>query len=194
MKLNYFIIFVFSFFFSLDYIIYYFSGCRHLTYQLMKIQIVNEVNKVFTLPQQNAFSAFAFQVYDLLTLSSIMKDFVVEALRSIAELITYGDQHDPAFFEWGFLILGVSEYHCFGFKLAAIFFSFWLLCRFFMEKQVMGEFVRILKISRSVTVSLQLLQTMSIMIQNLKSEHAICKMLSIEVNLFNPFLFYFNFF
>lgn len=88
----------------------------------MKIQIVNEVNKVFTLPQQNAFSAFAFQVYDLLTLSSIMKDFVVEALRSIAELITYGDQHDPAFFEWGFLILGVSEYHCFGFKLAAIFF------------------------------------------------------------------------
>ncbi|RVX07824.1 Protein CLEC16A-like [Vitis vinifera] len=116
----------------------------------MKIQIVNEVNKVFTLPQQNAFSAFAFQVYDLLTLSSIMKDFVVEALRSIAELITYGDQHDPAFFE------------------------------FFMEKQVMGEFVRILKISRSVTVSLQLLQTMSIMIQNLKSEHAIYYMFSNE--------------
>ncbi|XP_034699301.1 protein TRANSPARENT TESTA 9 isoform X4 [Vitis riparia] len=95
---------------------------RHLTYQLMKIQIVNEVNK----------------------------DFVVEALRSIAELITYGDQHDPAFFE------------------------------FFMEKQVMGEFVRILKISRSVTVSLQLLQTMSIMIQNLKSEHAIYYMFSNE--------------
>lgn len=60
-----------------------------------------------------------------------------------------------------------------------------------MEKQVMGEFVRILKISRSVTVSLQLLQTMSIMIQNLKSEHAICKMLSIEVNLFNPFIYLF---
>lgn len=39
----------------------------------------------------------------------------------------------------------------------------------------MGEFVRILKISRTVTVSLQLLQTISIMIQNLKSEHAICK-------------------
>lgn len=39
----------------------------------------------------------------------------------------------------------------------------------------MGEFVRILKISRTMTVSLQLLQTISIMIQNLKSEHAICK-------------------
>lgn len=29
----------------------------------------------------------------------VMKDFVIEALRSIAELLTYGDQHDPSFFE-----------------------------------------------------------------------------------------------
>lgn len=39
----------------------------------------------------------------------------------------------------------------------------------------MGEFVRILRISRTVIVSLQLLQTMSIVIQNLKNEHSICK-------------------
>ncbi|KAL6575205.1 hypothetical protein OROMI_012490 [Orobanche minor] len=70
----------------------------------MKVQIVNEVNK----------------------------DFVIEALRSVAELITYGDQHDAAYFE------------------------------FFMEKQVMGEF------------------TMSIMIQNLKSDHSIYYMFSNE--------------
>ncbi|XP_038699375.1 protein TRANSPARENT TESTA 9 isoform X2 [Tripterygium wilfordii] len=95
---------------------------RYLTDQLQKVQIVNAVNK----------------------------DFVVEALRSIAELITYGDQHDANFFE------------------------------FFMEKQVMGEFVRILKISKTFTTSLQLLQTMSIMIQNLKSEHAIYYMFSNE--------------
>ncbi|KAI6682632.1 hypothetical protein NL676_036513 [Syzygium grande] len=95
---------------------------RYLTDQLFKIQVVNEVNK----------------------------DFVIEALRSIAELLTYGDQHDSAFFE------------------------------FFMEKQVMGEFVRILKISRPISVSLQLLQTLSIMIQNLKSEHAIYYMFSNE--------------
>ncbi|KAB1204299.1 hypothetical protein CJ030_MR8G004629 [Morella rubra] len=98
------------------------QGKRYLTEQLAKVQIVNEVNK----------------------------DFVIEALRSIAELVTYGDQHDPTFFE------------------------------FFMEKQVMGEFVRILKISRTVIISLQLLQTMSIMIQNLKSEHAIYYMFSNE--------------
>ncbi|KAB2600042.1 hypothetical protein D8674_010313 [Pyrus ussuriensis x Pyrus communis] len=95
---------------------------RYLTDQLIKVQIVNEVNK----------------------------DFVIEALRSIAELITYGDQHDSTFFE------------------------------FFMEKQIMGELVRILKVSRTMTVSLQLLQTISIMIQNLKNEHAIYYMFSNE--------------
>ncbi|CAJ1975839.1 unnamed protein product [Sphenostylis stenocarpa] len=98
------------------------DNLRYLTDQLTKVQIVNEVNK----------------------------DFVIEALRSIAELITYGDQHDPSFFE------------------------------FFMEKQVVGEFVRVLKLSRSVSIPLQLLQTVSIMIQNLRSEHAIYYMFSNE--------------
>ncbi|KAH1033508.1 hypothetical protein J1N35_045682 [Gossypium stocksii] len=95
---------------------------RYLTNQLQKVQIVNDVNK----------------------------DFVIEALRSIAELLTYGDQHDSSFFE------------------------------FFMEKQVMGEFIRILNISKTVTVSLQLLQTISILIQNLRREHAIYYMFSNE--------------
>ncbi|KAG5559713.1 hypothetical protein RHGRI_009283 [Rhododendron griersonianum] len=58
--------------------------------------------------------------------------------------------------------------------------SFWFFGRYFMEKQVMGEFVRVLKISRTITISLQLLQTISIMIQNLKSEHAIYYMFSNE--------------
>ncbi|KAJ8562465.1 hypothetical protein K7X08_011756 [Anisodus acutangulus] len=95
---------------------------RFLTDELMKVQVVNEVNK----------------------------DFVIEALRSISELITYGDQHDVAYFD------------------------------FFMEKQVMGEFVRVLRISRTVIVSLQLLQTMSIVIQNLKNENSIYYMFSNE--------------
>ncbi|KAJ6673150.1 PROTEIN TRANSPARENT TESTA 9 [Salix viminalis] len=95
---------------------------RYFIDQLQKVQIVNNVNK----------------------------DFVIEALRSISELITYGDQHDSNYFE------------------------------FFMERQVMGEFVRILKVSRTVSISRQLLQTMSIMIQNLKSEHAIYYMFSNE--------------
>ncbi|PNX77785.1 clec16a-like protein [Trifolium pratense] len=97
---------------------------RYLTDQLTKVQVVNEVNK----------------------------DFVIEALRSIAELMTYGDQHDPSYFEY------------------------------FMEKQVMGEFVRILKLSKTVSVPLQLLQTVSILVQNLRNEHAICRAISGKLN------------
>ncbi|WJX91041.1 hypothetical protein P8452_72873 [Trifolium repens] len=95
---------------------------RYFTDQLTKVQVVNEVNK----------------------------DFVIEALRSIAELMTYGDQHDPSYFEY------------------------------FMEKQVMGEFVRILKLSKTVSVPLQLLQTVSILVQNLRNEHAIYYLFSNE--------------
>ncbi|KAF3518783.1 hypothetical protein DY000_02059384 [Brassica cretica] len=67
---------------------------RHLT-ELRKIQIVNDTNK----------------------------DFVFEALRSIAEILTYGNHHDPSFFE------------------------------FFLEKQVMGEFVRILRATASLAMA-----------------------------------------
>uniref|UniRef100_A0ACD5U947 Uncharacterized protein n=1 Tax=Avena sativa TaxID=4498 RepID=A0ACD5U947_AVESA len=95
---------------------------RYLTDQLQKVQVVYEANK----------------------------DFVVEALRSIAELMIYGDQHDPSFFD------------------------------FFMENQIMGEFARILRISKLSRVSLQLLQTMSIMIQNLRNEHSIYYIFSNE--------------
>ncbi|CAI8612938.1 unnamed protein product [Vicia faba] len=55
---------------------------RYLADQLTKVQLVNEVSK----------------------------DFVIEALRSIAELITYGDQHDPSFFlnfSWKIKLWGI---------------------------------------------------------------------------------------
>ncbi|GJT97350.1 protein transparent testa 9 isoform X1 [Tanacetum coccineum] len=58
----------------------------YLTDQLMKIQVVNDVNK----------------------------DFVIEALRSIAELITYGDQHDANFFESGSLIYALFIHYLFS--------------------------------------------------------------------------------
>lgn len=95
---------------------------KHLNDQLQKVQIVNDTNK----------------------------EFVIETLRSIAELVTYGDQHDSSIFE------------------------------FFMEKQIMSQFLRILKISKARSVAVQLLQTLSIMIQNLQSEHAIYYLFSNE--------------
>ncbi|KAH6555462.1 hypothetical protein KP509_1Z252700 [Ceratopteris richardii] len=78
------------------------------------------------------------------------KDFVIETLRSMAELLIWGDQHDPSFFE------------------------------FFMEKQVMGQFIRILKTSRSVSVTVQLLQTLNILLQSMRSEQAIYYLFSNE--------------
>lgn len=46
-----------------------------------------------------------------------------------------------------------------------------------MEYQVLAEFARVLKISRwNSRIEAPLLQYLSIMIQNMDSEHAICKM------------------
>lgn len=42
----------------------------------------------------------------------------------------------------------------------------------------MGEFARLLQVSKTAAVPLQLLQTVSIMIQNLKNEHAICELIT----------------
>ncbi|KAG6542093.1 hypothetical protein Mapa_016511 [Marchantia paleacea] len=79
------------------------------------------------------------------------KDFVVETLRSIAEHMIWGDQHDPTFFDY------------------------------FMEKQVMAHFLRILNDSnKNSSVAVQLLQTLSIIIGNIRSEHAIYYLFSNE--------------
>jgi hypothetical protein len=73
------------------------------------------------------------------------KDTVVEALRSIAELMIWGDQHDASFFE------------------------------FFAEHQTLSYFHRILsqRYCRSGEVAVQILQTLSILTQNIQSEQAI---------------------
>lgn len=78
------------------------------------------------------------------------KDYVIETLRSMAELLIWGDQHDPSFFE------------------------------FFMEKQVMAHFIRILKNSKTISVTVQLLQTLNIMLQSMRSEQAIYYLFSNE--------------
>jgi protein CLEC16A len=72
---------------------------RYLADQLTKVQIVNDVNKVIKTLVIRIFFNLFFMVFSISLLYYVWKDFVIEALRSIAELITYGDQHDPSFFE-----------------------------------------------------------------------------------------------
>ena len=79
--------------------------CRHLTDQLRKIQIVNDTNKVSGNFDLGLIALFLF-VFDLCL--PFLKDFVVEALRSIAEILTYGDHHDPSFFESVFSVNPLS--------------------------------------------------------------------------------------
>eukprot|EP00850_Spirogloea_muscicola_P020878 SM000229S07514 [mRNA] locus=s229:193197:200433:+ [translate_table: standard] len=96
---------------------------RHLNEQLHKYAVINDANK----------------------------GVVVETLRSIAELMIWGDQHEPAFFE------------------------------FFMDQKLLSHFLRILKsASKRGGVAVQLLQTLSIMIQNIKSQVAIYYLFSNE--------------
>uniref|UniRef100_A0A2N9FWI1 FPL domain-containing protein n=1 Tax=Fagus sylvatica TaxID=28930 RepID=A0A2N9FWI1_FAGSY len=76
------------------------------------------------------------------------RELVIDLLQSIVEIVTYGDRQDPMIFE----------------------------C--FMENQVLAEFVRVLKIGRNSRIEAPLLQYLSIMIQNMDSEHAIYYCLS----------------
>lgn len=70
------------------------------------------------------------------------------------------------------LLLCVYVFFCLDTFLIKCF----TLARCFMECQVLAEFVRILKISRTTKIEAPLLQYLSIMIQNMENEHAICKM------------------
>ncbi|KAK9820557.1 hypothetical protein WJX72_011634 [[Myrmecia] bisecta] len=73
------------------------------------------------------------------------RETVVETLRSIAELMIWGDQHEPRFFDY------------------------------FLEKNVLSHFHQILeqRANRRGDVAKQVLQTLSILIQNIRSETAI---------------------
>lgn len=128
------------------------------------------------------FHAFMISFLILTLQFYSMKDLVIEMLRSIAELMTYGDQHDPSYFEYVTLLKLFSPFSYVGIFEGVLFeettdiSKYPAICfRFFMEKQIISEFVRILSISKPTNVSLQLLQTMSIMIQNLTDKNSICK-------------------
>lgn len=65
-----------------------------------------------------------------------------------------------------------------GLSLLALFCNYKLFsCRCFMEYQILAEFLRLLKISRNSRIEAYLLHYLSIMIQNLDSDHAICMIL-----------------
>jgi protein CLEC16A len=74
------------------------------------------------------------------------KALLVEALRSIAEIVIYGDQNDSSVFD------------------------------FFLEKQMLTHFINIMKQKCGGNVNTQLLQTLNIMFENIRNETSLCKL------------------
>jgi protein CLEC16A len=69
------------------------------------------------------------------------REAVVEILRQITEAVIWGERHDPNFFD------------------------------FFCEKNVLADFVKVLGIPRTPkTVKVQLLQTMNMLVQNVRRD------------------------
>ena len=108
----------------------------------------------------------------------LFQEVVVDLLQSMVEIVTYGDKQDPMIFEYE------NVHFSFNFSLynfRFFYFFYLVICngysrRYFMECQVIAEFVRVLKISRNSRIEIPLLQYLSIMVQNLDTEHAICKL------------------
>lgn len=73
---------------------------------------------------------------------------IVETLRQIAEVMIWGDQHNSEFFD------------------------------FFLEKNLLGFFLKILSQKTKREVKVQLIQTLSILIENIRSQNSIYYLLS----------------
>ncbi|KAK8468260.1 hypothetical protein PHAVU_007G269200 [Phaseolus vulgaris] len=103
-----------------------------------------------SLSSLSSFSSFHLRRHVALSLAihrsllrSTLPELVMDLLQSVVEIVMYGDRQDPHIFE----------------------------C--FMERQVLADFVHILKISQDSKIEAPLLQYLSIMIQNMDSEHSI---------------------
>jgi protein CLEC16A len=75
------------------------------------------------------------------------KPLIIETLRELSEVIVYGDQHHPEYFD------------------------------FFLEKNILGQLMRIMAL-KDTTLHIQILQTMSILIENISTKSSVYYLLS----------------
>lgn len=97
------------------------------------------------------------------------KNLLVETFRSIAEILIWGDQNDSRVFE-------CVTYHPVAVTLSVSILS--LLCSFFLEKNMQQFFLKTLSQKCGRFVCLQLLQTLSILFENIRNETSICELTS----------------
>lgn len=106
------------------------------------------------------------------TVSEHNRGLLVETLRSIAEILIWGDQNDSSVFEWVEKVLFVME------VLKGV------CCSFFLEKNMLSFFLRIMRqrSGGSSYVCVQLLQTLNILFENIRNETSLCKLLLVVWN------------
>ncbi len=112
-------------------------------------------------------------LYSILSKNPIINDqnkvVIIETLRQIAELLIWGDQHNSVFFEY--------VQYSISFDIDPPSFPSLLLCSFFLEKNLLAFFLNILDQKTSKHVKVQLIQTLSILVENIRSQSALCKYL-----------------
>jgi protein CLEC16A len=103
------------------------------------------------------------------------KTLLVETLRSIAEILIWGDQNDSTVFESVFILfifyLFFSFYYFIYYSFFALFFN-----SFFLEKNMLSFFLKIMKQKCGSYVCVQLLQTLNILFENIRNETSLCEL------------------
>lgn len=164
-----------------------YGKCRHVLDELRRIKVVDRNNRViwycliFSFDSNNSPSSYCFFDLSSSLYSTGRGHRHVTVCGRNSHLRGQTWPHD--FRVW--TAAEVSHFLCqqfFSNKYKVILNL--NLCRCFMEYQVMAEFFRILTISRNSRIEAPLLQYLSIMIQNIESDHAICKNSSFLTNMF----------
>eukprot|EP01119_Soliformovum_irregulare_P014909 TRINITY_DN4131_c0_g1_i1.p1 TRINITY_DN4131_c0_g1~~TRINITY_DN4131_c0_g1_i1.p1 ORF type:complete len:976 (-),score=250.71 TRINITY_DN4131_c0_g1_i1:40-2967(-) len=111
------------------------------------------IDSIRTTKPKNKFSIENLQyMYQILVKNPIINEqnteIIIETLRQTAELMIWGDQHNPEFFD------------------------------FFLEKSILSFFLRILSQKTSRDVKIQLIQTLSILVENIRNEGSLYYILS----------------
>jgi protein CLEC16A len=101
------------------------------------------------------------------------KTLLVETLRSIAEILIWGDQNDSTVFESVFILF--IFYLFFSYLIYYSFFVF-LFNSFFLEKNMLSFFLKIMKQKCGSYVCVQLLQTLNILFENIRNETSLCEL------------------
>ncbi|CAF4506650.1 unnamed protein product [Rotaria sp. Silwood2] len=84
------------------------------------------------------------------TISDANRDLLTETLRSISEILIWGDQHDSSVFDY------------------------------YLEQGLLAYFLDYMRQKNGRFICIQILQTLNILFENIRNETSLCKLLTIK--------------